>query len=220
MEVEVQLLLCVIFPQLCERYWCSLNTREHKAGAVSVQVLQPSSDWGPHSCTAGSAGLLQVSSSPPLALDAHSLLGESVPMPVVSHQSTGHGEGRATLPSLLRPSSAAPQSSSLTAAGTVAVLFRAHSSEIVSSNVTKSKLSHGPSWWFWFPVSIHLQLLALCNLNCQAHGGKSCWRYLISTDLQLLGAGTLQPTGSFLIHWQQGKNQLQHHFFYSSGISS
>lgn len=44
MEVEVQLLLCVIFPQLCERYWCRLNTTEHQAGAVSVQVLQPSSD--------------------------------------------------------------------------------------------------------------------------------------------------------------------------------
>lgn len=120
-----------------------------------------------------------------------------------------------TSPACSGPSSGAAQSHS--SRQVVVVVLRVLTSEVVSSIVTKSILSPGPSWWFWFPISIHLQLLAPLKPKLP-----SPWRkVLLKVCQHPVTCSSHQSTGSFLSYsaegveyWQQWKNQLLHNFFY------
>lgn len=133
--------------------------------------------------------------------------------------SAGGGQGH--LPSLLRPQFRCTPNPSWQQV-LLAVVLRAHTSQ-VGRDMTKSKLSQGPSQWFWFPVSIHLQLLALLQPELPHPWRKVLLRVSRYPMTCSSGVVTPQPTGSFrwysaegVEYWQQWKNQLQHNFFYSS----
>lgn len=123
--------MCGLHTQLCEWYWCSLNTQQttKQGGCVCLcrfSSLAVTAQWvvpGPSClhCRFLTLATVELQSAtgtgcPFLAGERPAVLAMPVSAYCDGHQSTVQGEGRATSPAFLGPSSGAPQS--LMAAGT------------------------------------------------------------------------------------------------------
>lgn len=194
MEVEIQFLsswkLCVVFiPQLCQWYWCSLNTQHHNAGGLclSLQVLWPSSDCWVNGAEVMAA--LQVTQAcfrwapvshwdwmPSPCWGRPAVLAVPIPVCCDGNQSTVHREGRAGPPSPACLGLSLGASQSLTAAGSCGAQSSHQSSCQMGYHLSQNylKVHHDDSG---FQSPSNSKCWSLSNLNCQPHEGKSCSRY-------------------------------------------